>query len=1464
MGNELYYLSRTPHGIHLSNLFVQALAILAMSFRDQKDEPLIPTWDGEVAGWAEYSRRVRLCWAQTPSHKRYTLGPKLVLRLKGKAWEVASTVDHSQLEKTSGTPYLLKFLKAKLGRLPVPDVGQHLDELFVKSRRPVGMDLLSWCNQLRENYRRVQRALARTMTTKLEKGTQTDPTGTSPSIRTGSEPQRERPSPHPSAAAPVESGEPAGDTELDDEDGWSSPRSSTRSWRNDWWWNDWWIHGNWDWRSPSQYGSEYGYEEEPAVEWDEEDSQLPQILPEEVLGWLLLKRSSLPSAARLSIQAAAGNSLKISDVERAMRQQEDELLQMERQRGPGPSSRPARNFWVEKEDGAWGLVVNDLDDFETLTDDMVHWLTEDELAETFQVQSEPDESEAAWFSDGHYDWTWTDGDWMAYTTDGWVAYSDMKPWMDIDEVMLSDHALGKELHDLYVNFDQKVRSFKEAREAMHQKGKSRGYYPIHKGSSKGKSRGKGKRATAFSAQGSPPPKGKGKGAGDPVSKPGYTGCFICGNKTHDFRSCPQRGRSSASSASSRPIHYVATADEDSDTFDVVYMVEDETDSPPPTVPTVDLQRMILTANESDTTLDRMRFAVLDTGATETVGSLEAIEHIMSLRQREFGQETVGVSANKQKCFKFGNAQQRNSESYILLPQTCQGHVFSLGIYTLDVPGVPVLLGARTMKRLGAVIDVGNSELMFTKVFPGIRISLVRGRNGHLLLDLCRDWATRANQPSTGSELTAGPGVSKGGSEHVEPCRHVKQSEVVQVCDKARFEVQVVDLGESRDSSDTEVPNTLPVSDPVFQAQDSTARPVSFQASPVNCQVSHGPISGDFEARPSGRGAREDWQSHGDRDLVQEDQLEEGYRPEQVRLGPGGIHQPPGPQSSQGPMRGTSLCSTLWPGEFERHERARSVAHLRVVRSPRSVLPNVRGESHAPIGRPAQLGREVKVERDDRWRSDAEPADDPGLRPRCSRSLSPEESGRNPSPEGAESAEEGQRSQQREDQDPESFHTDGARPHVSHPSEEGGQAPQLGPGRGPGEVRRLGDRVHAIRGVVPRFSMSDLPQRIEDDSLSTTTFAVHEDTRPSFSCTCELLDEQKEMIGQQLERAQEEMVDALVTLGGSTCDLMEVCCGKDSGLVNKVVSMGGIGYRVGLDNDMDMSTEHGFDRASRFAEEVKPRHMWISIPCGPNSQLQNLHQKTPEQLRKLNSKRRKAKHIARRCIKLAKEQLARGGDVHWEWPRNNVGWQIHEVQLFFKQLHQEGLVYHTCLDGCQVGVCSPDTGEPMKKWTIKTTSKEIHTVLSLSCPRNHEHVECVGFDRAYQSGFYPSKMCKFARVVMEHTRSDSWDDTAFMIKGEEFLEPLSEKDLKHMKETIRRLHVRSGHPSNRALHAMLKARGVDSRVLSLALEHRCDECHEVKLPVPHHGVSYHTCDILWHTVQMDMEDFFFAFRSAKPI
>ena len=62
----------------------------------------------------------------------------------------------------------------------------------------------------------------------------------------------------------------------------------------------------------------------------------------------MLKRSGLSSQSRLSIQAAAANSMKFEDVERAMRQQEDELMHQERARGTQHKG-PHRSYWIEHE-----------------------------------------------------------------------------------------------------------------------------------------------------------------------------------------------------------------------------------------------------------------------------------------------------------------------------------------------------------------------------------------------------------------------------------------------------------------------------------------------------------------------------------------------------------------------------------------------------------------------------------------------------------------------------------------------------------------------------------------------------------------------------------------------------------------------------------------------------------------------------------------------------------------------------------------------------------------------------------------------------------------------------------------------------------------------------------------------------------------------------------------------------------
>ena len=40
---------------------------------------------------------------------------------------------------------------------------------------------------------------------------------------------------------------------------------------------------------------------EASYVWEDDDGSLPEILPEEVLGWLLMRRSSLSSSARLAI-----------------------------------------------------------------------------------------------------------------------------------------------------------------------------------------------------------------------------------------------------------------------------------------------------------------------------------------------------------------------------------------------------------------------------------------------------------------------------------------------------------------------------------------------------------------------------------------------------------------------------------------------------------------------------------------------------------------------------------------------------------------------------------------------------------------------------------------------------------------------------------------------------------------------------------------------------------------------------------------------------------------------------------------------------------------------------------------------------------------------------------------------------------------------------------------------------------
>ena len=152
---------------------------------------------------------------------------------------------------------------------------------------------------------------------------------------------------------------------------------------------------------------------------------------------------------------------------------------------------------------------------------------------------------------------------------------------------------------------------------------------------------------------------------------------------------------------------------------------------------------VLAADGNMSSAERLRFAVLDTGATETVGSMDALETVLSLRHEQFGDEDVHIDASITKSFKFGNGQTRSAASFACLPQVVGSHKTTLGIYALDVPDIPILLGIKTLRKLGAVIDVENQTLEFRHVFPGLAVGLTQGQNGHLWLDLCSDWCPKA-------------------------------------------------------------------------------------------------------------------------------------------------------------------------------------------------------------------------------------------------------------------------------------------------------------------------------------------------------------------------------------------------------------------------------------------------------------------------------------------------------------------------------------------------------------------------------------------------------------------------------------------------------------------------------------------------------------------------------------------------
>ena len=478
--------------------------------------------------------------------------------------------------------------------------------------------------------------------------------------------------------------------------------------------------------------------------WDELEVDTMEVLPDEVLGWLLLRRAGLPASSRLSVQAAIGNSLRFTEVERALRDQEEELLQAEtrasERRGP-----QKRSYWVEQEQ-EWGLLDMHPDSSDETP---VHWIGKELPAEVYALSAAGSAGELdaepggdAWWSSTA---TWDEPTWWSSPT--WWTEEWSEPELTSEE--------QKQVDEAYAAYEDKVRTFVQARTLMKDKTRNRGFYQAAKGKGKAsKGKGKGKGPTPTLAAASPTfmavkgSKGKAKG-------PNYTCCFICGSRDHGYQSCPQRTRGpgkgcpSSSGQAMVVISGWEVPDLPEEDYEDGHGYESYTDE----VETVHAEAW--TVQEAG----HRCYAVLDSGATETVTSLTALTEIMNYRKELFGDEDVKVYPADGKSFRFGNGRTMLASSFVEIPQFLNGQKVWLGAYTLDTEDafVPMLIGMRTLQKLEAVVDFRSRLAIFPTLSPDMITLHQCPRTGHLMIDLSADWA----RTSAYMALPADSGVQEG-------------------------------------------------------------------------------------------------------------------------------------------------------------------------------------------------------------------------------------------------------------------------------------------------------------------------------------------------------------------------------------------------------------------------------------------------------------------------------------------------------------------------------------------------------------------------------------------------------------------------------------------------------------------------------------------------------------------------------
>ena len=314
-------------------------------------------------------------------------------------------------------------------------------------------------------------------------------------------------------------------------------------------------------------------------------------------------------------------------------------------------------------------------------------------------------------------------------------------------------------------------------------------------------------------------------------------------------------------------------------------------------------------------------------------------------------------------------------------------------------------------------------------------------------------------------------------------------------------------------------------------------------------------------------------------------------------------------------------------------------------------------------------------------------------------------------------------------------------------------------------------------------------------------------------------------------------------------IWEVCCRLESTLTNECQRLGMAASRKTIENGYDVEKKQTIVRLLDEAKEERPKRTWWSLKCKPWTNIQNINQRTEEQVEALRKKRQKGRKGVKNSLETIASMVVNDPEMkfYWEWPKTAyAGWRLPEMRKFEKDMRDAGVrLFWTEIHGCMMGVKAP-TGEALKKeWYIMNNDPDFHWHCQVLCDQSHVHrdggIVGIGSTAVEATGYYPEMMvnmiAKRWKSQFEQERRKHYsvnvkeiihamDDMSESQKEEEEekkMEEISQKEKDRAEVLLHKLHKAAGHPTNRALARLCKDRGMPEWMITMAKQLKCQAC-----------------------------------------